>query len=90
MYTLILDKTDFSFKIHDGEHSGRWFILEETTRLDYDTLIKSEYQIESIRSFKYIWSDSIDSGYVTLHEFDNFEEVVEYLEDIKFIEELKK
>ena len=92
-YKVMVDLRDnmLDFKVYDMVKwiSTDWSSTVRVTQLSYEGLFTWGCACsESL--FLSSWEDHIKEGTFSLVEFETFEEVVEYLNDLMFLHELKK
>lgn len=92
-YKVMIDPRDnmLDFQIYDMEKgiASSWYLEMEVTVLNYENLF--HWGLTCYESaFLSLWEDYIKKGIFSLVEFETFQEVVEYLNDLIFLHELKK
>lgn len=92
-YKVMIDPRDnmLDFKIYDmkKEIASGWYLGMEVTELNYENLFHCGFTCYE-SAFLSLWEDYIKEGIISLVEVETFEEVVEYLNDLMFLHELKK
>lgn len=90
-YKLLYDNNDDTVALIYNDRASRWNYRDLMLNdLAHSFVCDNFWDRFTSAEFLEIWGDSITSGRVELYEFDTQKEIIDYLENLDLILELKK